>query len=83
MKMTEEQIKNAVIILNELIDNHESIRAFARFINEDASDILRWKAGELKIKTRAVVSLCRLYGVLPYDLRPDLFQEDILMTFNN
>lgn len=78
--MTEEQLQKAIQILNDLIDKHESMRAFARSITEDTSDVIKWKSGR-KIKTRAVMTIAKVYKIHPHDLRPDLFPEKMKLSF--
>lgn len=70
------------IIINHLIKKHKTSRAFARLINEDASDILRWRLGRTHIKARAVVAICKLHPeIKPYDLNGDIFPPDLRFTF--
>lgn len=68
--------------LNELIEKHRSCREFARVILEDPSDVLRWKHGKIKIHPRAVVTIVRMFGTEPEQLRPDLF-KDVGFVFKN
>ena len=71
-------------VILKLIDNAGSCRAFARQIDEDVSDIFRWKAGKMKIKARAVVRICRLYrDVKPHDLRPEWYEPDVRFVFED
>lgn len=69
-------------ILDQLISEHKSMRAFARSIHEDASDVHRWQKGKGKMKLRAVIEVCRQYpNVKPFDLNPEEFPEDLLFKF--
>lgn len=70
-------------IIKELITNYNSMREFARTINEDASSVLAWREEKILISARAVVSICRHFDILPCDLRPDIFPEDVRITFDN
>jgi len=79
--MTEQAITQSVKIMNELIAKHKSMREFARVINEDPSDIHRWKTGKAIVKVRAIITIARLYGVKPYDLDGDLFPQDLEFVF--
>jgi len=77
-----EQLDKQCEILNKLIKKYQSLRAFSNFIHEDASDVTRWRYGRNAISPRAVISICRYYGIEPYKLRPDIFPEDIILVFN-
>jgi len=79
--MNDKQLTRSVTIINNLVNQHESMRSFARKINEDVSDVVRWKKGQTKIKTRAIVTICRLYGINPHELRPDWFPSDLKFVF--
>lgn len=69
-------------IIKKLIKEAGSCRAFAREIDEDVSDVFRWKSEKLKIKARAIVKICRLYpDITPHDLRPDWYDKDVRFIF--
>lgn len=70
-------------LIKQLISQHASMRDFARSINEDASSVLAWREEKILISARAVVSICRYFDILPYELRPDIFPEDVRITFDN
>ncbi len=80
-EMTKKERDKAIGVLNELVERHESIREFARYINEDASDVIRWRSDQTKIKPRAVISMARIYGIHPFDLRCDLFPDNLKFVF--
>lgn len=81
MSMTPEQIDKAANVLVKLISKHKSIREFAVIIKQDSADVTKWKSGIGKVNPRATVSICRLYGVEPHLLRPDIFDEDVHFNF--
>lgn len=68
-------------VLQKLIEKSASVRAFAREISEDPADIIRWRNGQRMPVTRAVITMCRLYGVKPNQLNPELFPEDVELVF--
>ena len=76
------QKNKSALIIEELIKKHKSAREFARTINEDISDVIRWRQGKLRVGARAAVSLAKVYKVKPSDLRPDLFPEELEFVFN-
>lgn len=78
--MDEEQLTKSVQIISDLLLQYQSMRNFGRAIQEDASDILRWKHGR-KVKARAVVTINRIHGISPYDLRPDLFPRELKFVY--
>ena len=72
----------AVEIINTIIKQYSSFRAFARAISEDGADITRWRANKTKIKARAIVSICRLHPeITPHDLNPNIFPPDLRFVF--
>lgn len=76
--------KSPADIINELLDKAPTSRDFARSINEDAADIIRWRYGRSKIKPRAVIAICRLHPELrPHDLNPDIFPADLSFFFGD
>lgn len=68
-------------ILDTLINKYESMREFARVINEDPAAVWNWKNGKMTIHARAVISIVRHFNISPTDLRPDIFPDDIKITF--
>ncbi len=78
--MTEKEKLKQQQLINELIANHESMRAFARVIGEDASDVMKWKNGKISIKVRAVISIARIFDIKPHDINP-IFPSDIEFIF--
>ena len=69
-------------IIKHLINQHDSIREFSRVINEDPAAVLGWRDGKVRISARAVISLIRNFdGITPNDLRPDIFPDDVKITF--
>lgn len=79
--MKQELLNKSMKIISDLIENHDSMRDFSRVIREDASDVLRWKHGKCFVKSRAVISICRLFDyVKPNDLNP-IFPEDLEFIF--
>jgi hypothetical protein len=78
-KMTE---KTPAEVLNELIAQYPTAKEFARKINEDTTDVLRWRHGRAMMSTRAVVSVCRLHPkVKPHQLNPKWFPVDLTFKF--
>lgn len=73
-----ETSKNAIC---DLVNQYKSIREFARVIDEDSSDVFRWKTGKSKIRIQAVLTICKLFHVEPQILRPDVFTPDVKLTF--
>ena len=82
--MNEEQTKKAMVILTALIDKrYPTMREFARTIHEETSDVSRWKGGHKKVTVRALVEIIRLHPVIKaWDLRPDIFPEELEFVFN-
>jgi hypothetical protein len=80
--MTPKEWDRSTQTIKCLIDKVGTLRGFARAINEDKADIYRWKEGKAKIRTLAVINICKLYGIKPQYLRPDLFADDVVITFN-
>jgi len=73
----------AKIRFKDILDKYESIRALSREINEDPSDISRWRDGVRRISPRAVISICRLHpDVLPNDLS-EIFPADLTFNFGD
>lgn len=70
-----------VLIIEELIGRHKSLREFARKIGESPSDMVAWKYGRRLIIPRAVIKIAKLYGINPNTLRPDIFPEGIKLIF--
>lgn len=70
------------VIMNELVDRFSSAREFARAIGEDPSDVMKWRLGKIKVRPRAVISICRLYPCInPADLNPSVFPADLRLSF--
>jgi hypothetical protein len=68
--------------LNEIIAKHPSLREFCRLINEDSSDVIRWRYGRNKIRARAIVAICALHPeVRPHDLNPEHFPANLRFVF--
>jgi len=74
--MTEKSIKT----ISALLEKHESMRAFSRIIGEDSADVSRWKTGHKEVSVRAVISICRIFGVKPSDLN-SVFPTDLEFVF--
>jgi hypothetical protein len=71
-------------IINDLLTKYPSSREFARAINEDAADIIRWRYGRCKVKARAVISICRLHKeISPHALNPEIFPADLNFIFGD
>jgi DNA-binding transcriptional regulator YdaS (Cro superfamily) len=68
-------------ILVDLISRFKSMREFARTIGEDPADVLRWRDKKNLIQPRAAITIIRLFGIKPHDLRPDIFPEHTKITF--
>ncbi len=68
-------------ILDTLINKHESMREFARAINEDPAAVCHWKNGKIVIHARAVISIARHFNIAPNELRPDIFPDDLKLIF--
>lgn len=70
-------------ILCDIIEQYNSVREFARAIEEDPADIFRWKAGKRKINPRAVIKIVRLHPeVWPHELNEDVFLHNMTFNFN-
>jgi hypothetical protein len=80
-QMNKEQKEKVGDILEELIKKHKSLREFARAINEDSSDVVRWRKGSSKIHMRAAVCIAKIYKINIHDLRPDIFPHESKITF--
>jgi len=78
----EQKIKQSKII-TDLISRYESQRAFARAINEDPADVIKWRNATIAVKPRVVMTLARLFNIHPNELRPDLFDADIQFIFGS
>jgi hypothetical protein len=82
--MGEIKEKTPADIINDLMPQYSSQREFARAIGEDAADIIRWRYGRSKIKTRAVITLCRLHPeIKPYQLNSEWFPKDLRFVFGD
>lgn len=69
-------------IINHLLTQYSSLREFARAIGEDGADVIRWRYGRSKVKSRAVVAICRLHpDIMPHDLNPEVFPADLKFIF--
>jgi hypothetical protein len=76
------KFQQSVDLINKLADKAPSMRAFARSIYEQVSDVSRWCAGLKHIKLRAVIEICRLYPeIRPHQLNHMIFPEDLVFTF--
>jgi len=85
--MTPEQFLKSVSIFNIISDeymrkNHVSLRQFAYIINENASDVCKWRAAKKNLTIRVIVTLCRMFNLRPHDLNPDVFPPDLLFQFD-
>lgn len=78
--MNKEDLKRSMEIIRGLINKYSSMREFARAINEDASDVIKWRDG-MRVKPRAVVTITKIFNIQPSLLRPDLFPSNLRMTF--
>lgn len=68
--------------IENIIESRESMRELGRFIEEDISDISRWKSGILKIKIHAVVKICQKFNIdQPSIFRPDIFPDNLKFIF--
>lgn len=86
--MTPEQFLKSVSIFNIISDeymkkNHVSLRQFAYLINENASDVCKWRAAKKNLTIRVIVTLCRMFNLRPHDLNPDVFPADLLFEFGS
>jgi plasmid maintenance system antidote protein VapI len=80
----EQQLEKQKVIMKDLIkEQNISIRAFARLIQEDSGDVMRWLYGKRLIIARAALTLIRMFNVKPHDIRPDLFESGVEIIFNN
>lgn len=80
--MNEEKRTKSINLINELVNKEDSMRAFARLIDEQCSDVSRWCAGKAKIKVRAIIEICRLYPkIIPADLNHEVFPTDLRFIF--
>jgi hypothetical protein len=79
MNKKQKEISSKCIL--DLIALHTSMRDFCRHINQDVSDVSRWKLGKTKIRVDAVVTICKLFGVRANTLRPDIFTDDVELIF--
>lgn len=79
--MITEQKEKVQKTLEKLIKKHPSLRAFARHINEDASDICRWKSGRT-IRTRSIINIIQYYPeIMPHELDPENYPENLHFIF--
>lgn len=76
-----DQMMKSAQIISDLIKDHASARQFAIKINAENADVIRWRQGKVKVGPRAVVNIARLFDVKPFDLRPDLFPENLKFMF--
>jgi Cro/C1-type helix-turn-helix DNA-binding protein len=76
-------MKKIPALFYQLLSLYPSDRAFAHAINEDTSDVHRWRHEKKKLTTRAIISICRLFDCRPHDLDPDLFPEDLYFVFKS
>lgn len=79
--MNKKECEESITAINELINNCVSLRAFARAIEEDSSDVHRWKTGTSKIRAKAVIKICKIFDIIPQVLRPDIFGNDVKLVF--
>jgi hypothetical protein len=81
MKQTDKFLQS-VNLINEITAQYDSMRAFAKTIQEHCSDVSRWCAGKSTIKLRAVIEICRLFPtIMPHQLNSEIFPEDLTFTF--
>ena len=81
--MNSTELDNSMHIIEQLIAMHDSMRAAARYIGEDSSDLQKWRYGKSYIQTRAIISICRLYPhIKPSELNPDIFPADVSLVFD-
>ena len=74
--------KTPAEVLNSLIEKYPTANNFARMINENATDVMRWRHGKAMMSARAVISICRLHPkVKPCQLNPKWFPEDLTFKF--
>lgn len=59
--------------LKKILASFDSIRQFAREIEEDPADISRWSKGQALVSPRATVKMVRKFKIKPEDVRPDVF----------
>jgi len=79
--MSESGIEFQKQYIINLIEKHDSMRGFARVISEDPADVLKWRDGKIAIHPRAAITLVRIFGANPHDLRPDIFPANTKITF--
>lgn len=80
--MNKKKFEKSIGLINEIVNQYDSMRAFAKAIYESPSDVSRWCSGKLTIKTRAVIEICRLHmDILPHDLNHLQFPEDLKFKF--
>ena len=79
--MNKQQSEKSMKIIAGLIENAGSQREFARIIKEHVSDVYKWKSGDKSLTTRATLSICRIYGLNPNDLNPDVWPDDLTLVF--
>jgi hypothetical protein len=79
--MDKKQIEIATKTFVSILEKHTSMRALGRAIDADASDISLWKHGRKPIRVKAVITMCKLFNVEPQLLRPDIFDQDVIITF--
>lgn len=70
-------------VIDQIVrENKMGYRDLARLIGEDSSDISRWRANDMSIKSKAVVKICKLYPwVVPHDLNPDAFPKNLRFIY--
>lgn len=79
--MSKKQSEDSVQEILRIIEQVGGLRKLARLINEDLSDIWRWKSNTAKIRAEACIKICRLFDASPQKLRPDIFTSDVKLTF--
>ncbi len=85
--MTPEQHIKANKLFNKLLKNYQyetdgSLRDFALEISECISDVSKWKSGKKHLSVRAIVKICRMFDLNPYELNPDYFPSDLQFVFD-
>lgn len=80
--MNDKKFLQSVKLINEIVNKEESMRSFARKIQEQCSDVSRWCSGKLAIKVRAVIEICRLNPkITPHELNHVSFPDDLKFVF--
>lgn len=76
--------KKPETIINDLISRYESLRDFSRTIQEDSSDVMRWRFGRSKVRPRAVIKICELHPeIQPHELNADIFPAHLTFKFGD